>query len=494
MAEDGSELEQVTQDISTGAGFFSTLEKGNQVLDFVHVALQLAGVQSGQASAAEVREISSQLQQVEQSIGVVQAAEEELRNITISGQYSQAVREGREARLATVSAEDTMHSAAELALQEGCVPEPEPVTQACEGAQQMLVGVDGFSDRLREASFNTPSQVNSLAELIGGSALPGAPEHEQGIIQLGSELTSFAANQVFFTTEDSEDLQSIVAYWTSIYAEALVVVPISWALEGAGADTLQDDVEQLHEFSSAFPKLMPSAVPAGTVVDTEHGWMWPTEATGSGTWTPWSTLVGANPWQMNGHAWISEANPELSLWSRSGEEAPALPFQNWAIAGTAQINPLLEGVTTKNGQLAGEAIVEQAGMTRSSITPWYPGAADGGLEMEYQDAASGNTSFCREPTRANCYWPVLANDEVIVTSFHDVTSTYYYIQGTFKTEKFLDLEWAGLPLYGFNNAHTIFGSAPIEAIPVMLYRGVGPNECYFYPAPKQATGGSPGCA
>jgi hypothetical protein len=175
------------------------------------------------------------------------------------------------------------------------------------------------------------------------------------------------------------------------------------------------------------------------------------------------------------------------------EGAPELPFENWAIAGTAQIDPLLEAVTVKNeSQLPGEAVVEQAGMSQASITPWYPGGMTG-LETNYLDAASEVTSGCREPTHSDCYWPILVHDEMIATSFHEVTQTYYYVQGTFKTEKAFDLKWAGLPLWGFNNAHTIFGSAPIEAIPVMLYRGIGPNECYFYPAPKQATGGSPGC-
>ncbi len=61
----------MTKDISEGEGFFSMLEEGNQVLDLIPVAMELAGVQSGQATAAEVEEISEQLQQVEQSIGVV---------------------------------------------------------------------------------------------------------------------------------------------------------------------------------------------------------------------------------------------------------------------------------------------------------------------------------------------------------------------------------------------------------------------------------------
>jgi hypothetical protein len=226
-----------------------------------------------------------------------------------------------------------------------------------------------------------------------------------------------------------------------------------------------------------------------------RGLMWPTEATGTGTDVPFSTLAAANPWSLpaSSRAWTSQANPEVTLGARMPEEAPTVPFSNWLVAGWLQINPLLEAVTPRPGQLAGEAVVEQAGLTQSSITPWYQGAAGGGLEMEYQDAASGNSSFCRDPRGSSCYWPILASDEAIVTSFHEVTDPYYYVQGTFKTEKFLDLEWAGIPLYGFNNAHTIYGGAPIEAIPVLFFRPITQRECYFYPAPGQPTGGSPGC-
>jgi hypothetical protein len=488
------ELEQVTEAISEGSGFFDMLEKTNEVLDFADAVMQISGVGDNAATPAEVRQLSEQLQQVEQSIGVVQTAVEELRDQGLHSQYSQLANEVEEAQSAVESAEETIHSATELALQEGCVPRPRSQTEACEEVGEMITGPGGLSRNLTNAQLVAPSEVNAFAERIAGSALPGSPPEAQGLIQDGSALTSYRPKQVFYTRSDSEELQSIAAYWISYYTEALAVVAANWEVEGAPADTLASDVEQVSKKAVVFPSLIPATVPQGTVVDMAHGWMWPTQATGQGTYTPYSSLVAANPWRLTPATgtWTSVSNPEATLGIWMPEGAPTIPFENWLVAGTAQINPLLEAVTPGPGQLPGEAVVEQAGMNQESITPWYPG--DGhGLEMEYLGAFSGVDSGCRDATATSCYWPVLAADEVIAADFHTVAPTYYYVQGTFEVEDIFNLKWEGLKLWGFNNHHTIFGSAAIEAIPVMFFRPITSSECYFYPAPGSFGGGSPGC-
>lgn len=488
------ELERVTADIAAGDGFFDMLNKTNEVLDFAEAVMKISGVGSNAATSAEIQQLSEQLQQVEQSIGVVQTTVEELRDQGLRSQYSQLAGEVEEAQSAVESAEETIHSATELALQEGCVPRPRPDTEACEAVGAMITGPGGLSRNLTNAQLVAPSEVNAFAERIAGSALPGSPPEAQGLIQDGSALTSYRPKQVFYTRADSEELQSIAAYWVSYYAEALAVVAANWEVEGASPDTLASDVEQVSKKAVVFPGLIPAAVPQGTVVDMAHGWMWPTQATGQGTYTPYSSLVAANPWRLTPAtgAWTSVSNPEATLGIWMPEGAPTIPFENWLVAGTAQIDPLLEAVTPGPGQLPGEAVVEQAGMNQESITPWYPG--DGhGLEKEYLDSFSAVDSGCRQSAASSCYWPVLAADNVIVADFHTIQPTYYYVQGTFEVEDIFNLEWEGLKLWGFDNHHTIFGSAPIETIPVMFFRPITSSECYFYPAPGSFAGGSPGC-
>ncbi len=111
----------------------------------------------------------------------------------------------------------------------------------------MLVGRYGFSFNLLEEHFNTPAQLNSFAELIAGGTLPRVPGNVQGLLQYGSALTTYDDHQVFFTNGDSEEMQSVAAYWTSIYTEGLAVIAVDWQAEGGSPAAPRNDVEQVGE-------------------------------------------------------------------------------------------------------------------------------------------------------------------------------------------------------------------------------------------------------
>ena len=74
-----------------------------------------------------------------------------------------------------------------------------------------------------------------------------------------------------------------------------------------------------------------------------------------------------------------------------------------------------------------------------------------------------------------------------------VKPTYGYAEGYFETDKFLDIEWAGQPLWGYDNNGTIYGNLPPSQIPALFYRSIGNGECYYLPANETPMAGSPGC-
>lgn len=485
-------LEGVTEAISAGTGFFDVLEKTDEVLDFADAVMSIAGVNNDAASSAEVRELNAQLQQVEQSLAVVETAVAELRGENTESAYSELAGGVAETQSEVVSGEDTLHSAVLLAEQEGCTPTS--TGNGCDEARELLTGPAGFQANIRAAGLVTPSQVNAYAEQIGGDVLPGAAAGANGLVQYGSRLTTDGQDQMFYTPEDSEQLQSIAAYWASSYSEALAIVSTYWGLDGAAPATLRNDVEQLEANAAAVPRLVPAAVEPGTVVDMVNGNMWPTEASGYGTSHPFSWFAENNNWEYSAGQWISSSGSGVTVPAWTSEEAPEIPHSDWMVAGTIQIDPMLQAVTPHGNQLEGGAVLAQSGIDRAIVTPRYEFGNEG-LEVQYRDYIDGGSGCYGESS--SCFWPIWVADGSTVGNFHESTGKYAgpyrYVDGTFKTDKFLDVEWAGQSLYGYDNEGTIYGNAPENSIPNLFFRSVKLGECYFYPAPGIATAGSPDC-
>jgi hypothetical protein len=480
------EVGNLTEAISAGTGFFEVLEKADYVLDFADAVISIAGIGDEAATQAEVQQLSDDLQQIEQSIGAVDTVAEELRRQNARSTYATLVAQAVETQAAVESGEETLHSAALLALQEGCGA-ASPVGGKCLEVQRMLTGPAGFTDNMA-GLLSAPSQLNAYAERIAGDALPKAPGGANGLVQAASELTtSEEKGQLFYTRADSEKLQSAAAYWVTSYAEALALAPTAWGLRGASEETLRSNVEQLEADAGKMPSVLPAAVPPGTVVEMKQGLMWPTEAAAEGTDMPWTWMVENNPWSFNGNVWVSKDGPRV-LPILGNPSPAALPFENWLVAGLGHINPMLAAVETRGGQTPGEAVLAQSGIEEGVVIPPYGGR---GLEMEYQDIVDGG-SGC-DMGSGSCYWPVWVGDEATVGNFNRVSPSYHYVYGYFETDKFLDLEWAGQPLYGYDNHGTIYGSDPESNIPNLFFREVGQGECYYYPAPGAPAAGSPGC-
>ncbi|MGE0066930.1 MAG: hypothetical protein AB7T48_06205 [Solirubrobacterales bacterium] len=488
-AEAGGDLEEVAGAVSKGAGFFSVLGKATQVLQFANAVKTLAGVGSNAATKAEIEQIDVQLQQIEQSLSVVERGLEELKQESKVETYSvlAALQEPKASVLE--SAEDTLHTTARLAAERGCFGTEAPATPACEEVSQRLLGRGGWVDSLEGTLVEKAAEINTFAEAIGGEAIPGPTAGQQGLIQVASQVTTSNPAQAFYTNAQSSRAVSVAASWIISYSEALAMAPGFWALTGVPAPTIEEDVEKLSRDAAAMPALMPTLVPAGTALELAKGQMWAVEAEAEGA-QPWSWFLENNGFEYDAEAneWASATHPGQSTDAITTENTPAIPYSDWLVVGTPQLEDLRNAPTPRSGQLPGEAILEQAGFSERLLAKSYQGVP--GLEMEYEIAEYG-VSGCIRGAPDTCFWPVWVGNGT-VGNMHYSSDSHAYVQGTFETHKFLDIKWAGQQLYGYDNEGTIYGPIAPNRIPVLFFRPVG-GECFYFSSAGSPPPGASGC-
>jgi hypothetical protein len=488
-AGDGG-LAVLSEAILNGEGVFKMLDDPDTVMDFANLVLAISGSEGQNAMRQELGEMKKQLEQIQQSIALVQATVEDLQHENQGSAYSQAVAGVEEAKEAVTSAEVSLESAAGLSTEEGCLgPSPGP---RCGEIAGMITGPAGFMENFSSSELKTPAQLNSLAARIGGDAVPSAPGGFEGVIQFASALTTGGTNQLFYRQVDSERLREAVASWVTSYTEALGLAASYWRLEGANRATVETDVRQTAEDAESMPASLPKPLPEGTAIDMVHGQMWSTDLSGQGTTTStYSTLAG-EPWEYKGQPEQWESPGGRSLGGFGGGSGTKLPFANWAIAGNQQLEALLGSVVPQDSELAGEAVRTQAEFEWGTILPGNFGYGDGlGLEIEYIPAGWERKGCHGSPS--TCFWPVWVGNGNSIGNLHFGESPHTYVDGTFHDSDPFAIKWDGFELWGDNNEGSIYGPLETGEIPYLFYRQVQPGECYYYPPPGHATGGSPGC-
>jgi hypothetical protein len=484
-------LDGVTSAISSGSGLFGVLDKGATLLEFVNTGLAIDGVIEEAQTREQIEALGEELQEVEQSLAVVQQTVDQIQRENEESAYSDLAAQAEETQAAVQSAEDTLQSAAALSIQEGSIPPERGEGSRCDEIAGMLTGRNGFVANMEATGLDTPGKVNAYAERIAGDALAQSPPEARGLIQDASALAFGSPGQIFFDAAASEGLRSAAAYWISSYTEALSLVATYWGLDGANEATLENDVEQVENVAEGMPAAVPDAL-EGEAVDVRNGMMVATDALGSGTLDPSYEELSAGTWHFESATRQWASSNGLTL--RPITFVESLPFSNWQIAGIEQIHTLQSQVGGKN---PGEGIMAQSGMIAHAFNPPY--YADGfefqgqGLEYEYMFANGVNEGpgpgCIRGP--GTCVWPVWVGNGVITDFLHSRRS-YGYVHGYFEVGDPLNVEWYGYPLWGFDNSATIYGGDPIGDIPFLFYRQVGPSECYYYPVGVPAAG-SPGC-
>lgn len=485
------DLDGVTSAISSGSGLFGVLDKGATLLEFVNTGLAIDGAIEEARTREQIEALGEELQEVEQSLAVVQQTVDQIQRENQESAYSDLASQAEETQAAVQSAEDTLQSAGALALQEGCIPPGPGEGARCDEIAGMLTGRGGFVANMEATGLDTPAKVNAYAERIVGDALAQSPPEARGLIQDASALAFGSPGQVFFNVAGSEKLRSAAAYWVSSYTEALSLVATYWGLDGANEATLENDVEQVEKVAEGMPAAVPDPL-EGAAVDVRNGMMVVTDALGSGTLDPSYAELSAGTWHFESATREWASSNGLTL--RPVTFVESLPFSNWQIAGIEQVHTLQAQV---GGENPGEGIMSQSGMIAHAFNPPY--YAEGfefqgsGLEYEYMFANGVNEGpgpgCIREAN--TCVWPVWVGNGVI-TDFLHWRRSYGYVHGSFEVGDPLNFEWYGYPLWGFNNSATIYGGDPIGDIPFLFYRQVGPSECYYYPVGVPAAG-SPGC-
>lgn len=489
-AEAGSGLEDVGKAVSTGAGFFSVLTKTTQVLEFANAVKTLAGVGSNTATKAEIEEIDRQLQQIEQSLSVIERGLSELEREVTEGAYANlATAEG--ANLAKVeSLEETLHEATKLAAQGECTSEARAATATCREVRELLTGPEGFVEHFAHSELHEPSGLNAFAFAIGGEVIPGAPSDQHaGLVQYASRTTTDAQDQSFYTNAQSARAVSAAVSWITAYAEALVAAPAYWGLTGVPQRNFESNVEQVTAAARAMPKLMPALVPEGTTLEMAHGQMYATDAgaEGAGLWNWFQG--GGFEYEPEENQWVLAGEPGKRVTAITTENTPAVPYSNWQPLGATQLAQLLAAPTPKPGQLPGEALLEQAGFAWQYLIPeGYPNSP--GLQLEYVIAGPGYGG-CARYGPGECFWPIWISPSLI-GNMHFGSDAHEYRQGTFETHKFLDIEWAGLSLYGYDNEGQIYGPVSPSSIPTRFWRPVG-GECFYYSTAESPPPGASGC-
>ncbi|MFN8215788.1 MAG: hypothetical protein U0R71_04245 [Solirubrobacterales bacterium] len=504
-----SELAKVALQIAGGRGIFEALESATGLGGIAKTVLGMAGLQKQPPSQLqqEMQKVLADLQQIQQSISVVQTTVDELREEGRQFHYESKVENAHAFFRAGYDGIDTLNSATLTAIQDGCATEaPQP---GCESVAEMLTGPSGFVHTVFEKGLGSAAGLTEYAEQIGGDALKGAAPDYNGIIQAGSALVTDGGSQTFFSAAESARLRSLAAYWISSYAETAAVAASAWGLAGNDEAVLHENVEQATRFATGISAMVPEAVPQRAVVDMRTGQMWPTtnSATAS-TWiTPealarqWSFDTGSDEWVTEPAA--GEAKQQVESLERLGGKGGELPFADWRVPKAAQINQLLESVTPKPGQMAGEAVLEQAGIEPSVfVTPWgeegrvrgvFTGRTDATTLASQQACPKGNSNPA-------CYWPVMVGtgsywQDVWVANARQVGPVYSYVDGSFEAG-YNEADYGAFGEFLYSGLKTEMSWNEGErwgGVPVLFYREIPQSACFYYPAPGNPATGSPGC-
>lgn len=483
-------LSGLAKAIEDGSGAFEMLDQGDAVLDFANLALAISGGRQQNQMQEEIAAMAEQLQQIEQSLALVQQTIENLQQEGRESAYNQAAAESEGIQAGVNSAEDMLSSATLLTEQEGCAEGSSG--PRCGEVREMMTGPGGFTEDIAAAGLKTPGQLNSYAEHIGGDAVPSAPAHVGGLVQDASALTTGGTHQLFYSQQNSTQLREATAFWITSYTEALGLAASYWRVAGAGEADAKLLVGQTEADSASMPAMLPAPLPSGVAVDMVHGQMWSIDLSGQGVSTAFATLAAPNwEYEAEKERWASSNGQTLGGWGGgSGQE---LRFANWRIAGNPQIVTLLKSVTAKSGEEPGEAVRTQAGFEWGVILPGDFGYGHlFGLETEYIMSGWERRGCKSGQSAETCFWPIWSEENKIA-NLHYLESPHWYAEGTFRDSDPFAIKWDGVELWGDNNEGTIYGPLDILEIPYLFYREVQPNECYYYPAPGDPAGGSPGC-
>jgi hypothetical protein len=492
----GASQGNLAEAIVKGTGIFGVLGNSVNLLEIAEGGLAIYDAVEAAETRAELEQISAQLQEVEQSIALLQETVEKMRREGHEENYSARAAEVAETRAEVKSAADSLASATETSIQENCTSPSVPHGPKCAEIQGLLMGPDGFSYNMAATGLTTPAAVNAYALRIAGDALgEEAAPGELGLIQLASRLVT--EEPTFFTPTDSTRLRAASAYWISSYTEALSLAATYWALNGANKLTLETDIGQVKGNAAAMPKAIPSELKEATV-STADGRMWSIEAAGAGTTeTPFAKLSAAQ-WEFEPKAeeWQSANGLSLKLLGAGKGE---FGFSNWKIAGLPQLAGLREVVAERQEGSAGPELIEKAEFSEAMLRPKYSYTYQG----ETATGRGVNIIFYAYPleigcegSKYPCVWPVLIGDETI-SGFNQPLGVWeeaayrphpWYVEECEEGCKVP--RWGYAPGYG----ETLYGADPIASIPYLFYREVGNNECYYYPAPGVPKAGSPGCA
>jgi hypothetical protein len=480
----------LTEAIVKGEGVFKMLDDPDTVMNFANLVLAISGGETQDAMQRELGEMRRQLEQIQESIAIVEQTVEDLQHENQGSAYSQAVADVDEQKEAVTSAEVSLESAAALSVEEGCLSsDPGP---RCDEVAGMITGPAGFMENFSSSGLKTPAQLNSFAAKIGGDAVPSAPAGLEGVIQFASALTTGGSGQLFYRQADSERLREAVASWVTSYTEALGLAASYWRREGANKATIETDVEETAQDAGSMPASLPRPLPEGTAIDMTHGLMWSTDLSGQGTAAvPYATLA-AEEWEYRSGPEEWESTKGLTLGGTGGGSGRQLPFADWRIAGQQQIEALLEAVAPQGSELPGEAIRSQGEFEWGAILPGDFGYGHvPGLEIEYIEAGWERKGCHSGPSA--CYWPVWVGNGNAIGNLHFREGPHTYVDGTFHDSDPFAIKWDGLELWGDNNEGSVYGPLETSEIPYLFYRPVQSGECYYYPPPGHPTGGSPGC-
>lgn len=493
----GSTQGNLAEAIVKGTGIFGVLGNSVNLLDIAEGGLAIYDAVEDAETRAQLEQISAQLQEVEQSIALLQETVEEMRREGHEESYSARAAEVAEIRAEVKSAADSLASATETSIQENCTSPTLPHGPKCTEIQGLMMGTDGFSYNMAATGLTTPAAVNAYALRIAGDALPEeAAPGELGLIQLASRLVT--EEPPFFTPTDSTRLRAAAAYWISSYTEALGLAATYWALNGANKLTVETDIGQVKANAAAMPKTIPSELKEATI-SIGNGRMWSIESAGRGTTaTPFAELSAAQ-WEFEPKAgeWVS-ANG-LSL-KPMGPGKGAFSFSNWKIAGQSQVAALREEVGETRERPAGPGLIAKAEFSEAMLRPEYSYTWQGetvtgrGVAIVY--VAQWEEIGCTA-AESICIWPVLTGDQSI-SGFNQTMDAWEGIAYRPYPVVVEHCEFPGEcspPRWGYawGYGETLYGGDPIADIPYLFYREVQPNECYYYPAPGVPKAGSPGC-
>jgi hypothetical protein len=496
-----SGLEKLAGQITGAKGIFKLLTSSGSISSFTKAVLGLTGNSPKSKVQAELEKIEAQLQQVEESLGVVKALVEELQKEGQQDNYDRAVEGILAERNAASVAEELLHAATEISIQYHCST-GEAVESQCPKVAALLTGPGGVVSQIQRGGLGDFGAVKTYVEQIGGSALVKAqtPPRYRGIIQDASELV--VESRPFFTASESNQLRTIAAYWIASATQTTAAAAAAWALEGDSETALEVAAKSIAEYTQSLPGTLPEAVPPHVTLNMATGTMWPTSVSMYDSGLAWILPGFSAEWKLNAASERWEANFEEdgeTVWEPVyfGPHSGPLAYEDWKIAGEAQINAQLESVSPEPGETSGETVLEKGGIEIEAVAPRWGREENRGLEMEYVKAWDGPEG-CRKPSASSCYWPIAIAvgpeaGAITVANMHEVASTYGYRSTTFQVSDPLNFEWYGKELWGYAHNGYIYGNLDPSNIPMLLYRKVPKSSCFYFPSVSQPSAGSPGC-